>query len=59
MFVVIGLIIDWIEVDALHGPAQFRLGFRAPEASARPDQDKLIWRGRIASQVFDANGVID
>jgi uncharacterized membrane-anchored protein len=46
-----------VEIGALPARAQFRIEYRTP-ASAAAD-DGSIWRGRMASQAFNANGVVD
>lgn len=48
-----------VEVGALSAAAQFRIEYRAPEAGAVPAGAKDVWRGRMASQAFNAIGVID
>jgi len=47
-----------VEIGALQGFAQFRVEYRAPEPVALPEA-KDVWRGRMASQSFNANGIID
>jgi uncharacterized membrane-anchored protein len=44
-----------VEIGALPGLAQFRVEYRAPAAAG----GESLWRGRIASQAFNASGVID
>ena len=46
-----------VEIGALPGFEQFRIEYRASAAEAL--QATGIWRGRMASQAFNANGVID
>jgi uncharacterized membrane-anchored protein len=41
-----------VEIGALPGLAQFRIEYRAAGAGS-------VWRGRMASQAFNASGVID
>ncbi|MDH4095848.1 MAG: GDYXXLXY domain-containing protein [Betaproteobacteria bacterium] len=45
-----------VEIGALPGLIQFRIEYRTPAAA--PVQSSL-WRGRMASQAFNASGVID
>lgn len=47
------------EIGALQGLAQFRIEYRAPEAATLAADAKDIWRGRMASQAFNASGVVD
>jgi uncharacterized membrane-anchored protein len=47
------------EIGALPGLAQFRIEYRAPERGALPTAAPNIWHGRIASQAFNANGIVD
>ena len=47
-----------VEIGALQGFAQFRVEYRAPEPGALPEA-KDVWHGRMASQSFNANGIID
>jgi hypothetical protein len=44
-----------VEIGALPGLAQFRIEYRAPASAA----GNSLWRGRMASQAFNASGVID
>jgi hypothetical protein len=44
-----------VEIGALPGLAQFRVEYRAPAAAG----GESLWRGRMASQAFNASGVID
>jgi hypothetical protein len=48
-----------VEIGALTGLAQFRIEYRAPEASALPAGTTNVWHGRLASQSFNASGVVD
>jgi len=48
-----------VEIGALEGLAQFRIEYRAPEPGALPAEAKNVWRGRMASQSFNANGIVD
>ena len=41
-----------VEIGALPGIAQFRIEYRAAGAGS-------VWRGRMASQAFNASGAID
>jgi uncharacterized membrane-anchored protein len=47
-----------VEIGALQGFAQFRVEYRAPEPGALPEA-KDVWQGHMASQSFNANGIID
>jgi len=47
------------EIGALTGLAQFRIEYRAPEADALLFGAADVWRGRMASQAFNANGIVD
>jgi uncharacterized membrane-anchored protein len=44
-----------VEIGALPGLAQFRIEYRAPASAAGTS----LWRGRMASQAFNASGVVD
>jgi len=46
-----------VEMGALRALAQFRIEYRTPEEV--PAGDQTLWRGRLASQSFNANGIID
>lgn len=46
-----------MEIGALQGFSQFRIEYRVPETL--PAEAKDVWRGRLASQAFNANGIID
>lgn len=46
-----------VEIGALPGLAQFRVEYRAPAPGALEAKD--VWRGRMASQSFNANGIVD
>lgn len=46
-----------VEIGALQGFEQFRIEYRA--SAAETPQAASIWRGRMASQAFNATGVID
>ena len=46
-----------VEIGALQGFEQFRMEYRA--SAAETPQAASIWRGHMASQAFNANGVID
>lgn len=46
-----------VEIGALPARAQFRIEYRAPAPAAA--DDRSLWRGRMASQAFNANGVVD
>jgi uncharacterized membrane-anchored protein len=46
-----------VEIGALQALAQFRVEYRAPATAAAAERP--VWRGRMASQAFNANGVID
>ncbi len=48
-----------VEIGALPGLAQFRIEYRAPQASVLPAEAANIWRGRMASQAFNSNGIVD
>lgn len=48
-----------VEIGELPGLAQFRIEYRAPEASDLPAEAAHAWRGRMASQAFNANGIVD
>lgn len=48
-----------VEIGALPGITQFRIEYRAPEAAAPAAGAGPLWRGRMASQAFNASGVID
>jgi uncharacterized membrane-anchored protein len=48
-----------VEIGALQGLAQFRIEYRAPEPEPAAPGAASIWRGRMASQAFNANGIID
>lgn len=48
-----------VEIGALPGLAQFRIEYRAPTGDALPLDAKNVWRGRMASQAFNASGVVD
>lgn len=48
-----------VEIGALEGFAQYRIEYRAPEAGELPAQAVGIWRGRLASQAFNAKGIVD
>ena len=48
-----------VEIGALLGFAQFRIEYRAPETEGVPEGADNVWRGRMASQAFNANGVVD
>jgi uncharacterized membrane-anchored protein len=48
-----------IEIGALPGFAQFRIEYRAPQAAALPAGAQNVWQGRMASQAFNASGLID
>lgn len=47
-----------VEIGELQAGAQFRIEYRALEPAAAAGASSL-WRGRIASQAFNANGIID
>lgn len=46
-----------VEIGALPGFAQFRIEYRVPDPL--PAEAKGVWRGRMASQAFNASGVVD
>jgi len=46
-----------VEIGALRALTQFRIEYRTPEGAAA--DDKALWRGRLASQSFNASGVVD
>jgi uncharacterized membrane-anchored protein len=46
-----------VEIGALQGFSQFRIEYRTPQAP--PAEAKELWRGRLASQAFNANGIVD
>jgi len=46
------------EIGALPGLAQFRIEYRAPAADVLTELHHL-WRGRMASPAFNANGIVD
>jgi len=48
-----------VEIGALPALAQFRIEYRAPEPSATTAGATAVWRGRLPSQAFTANGIID
>jgi uncharacterized membrane-anchored protein len=48
-----------VEIGALQGFAQYRLEYRTPEPAAPLAQTANLWRGRMASQSFNASGVVD
>jgi uncharacterized membrane-anchored protein len=48
-----------VEIGALPGLAQFRIEYRVPEPDALPAEATHVWRGRMASQAFNANGIVD
>lgn len=48
-----------VEIGALDGFARYRIEYRAPEPDALPAEAKNVWRGRMASQAFNASGVVD
>lgn len=48
-----------VEIGALQGFAQFRIEYRAPEPGALPADAEKVWLGRMASQSFNANGIVD
>jgi len=48
-----------VEIGALQGLAQFRIEYRAPEPGVLPAEAKNVWNGRMASQSFNATGIID
>jgi uncharacterized membrane-anchored protein len=48
-----------VEIGALPGLAMFRIEYRAPEAATLPAEAKDVWRGRMASQAFNASGIVD
>ncbi|MDH3320201.1 MAG: GDYXXLXY domain-containing protein [Betaproteobacteria bacterium] len=48
-----------VEIGALQGLAQFRIEYRTPEAAPAAAGERSAWRGRMASQAFTANGVVD
>lgn len=48
-----------VEIGALPGLSQFRIEYRAPEAVDLPAEAAHAWRGRMASQAFNANGIVD
>jgi uncharacterized membrane-anchored protein len=48
-----------MEMGALQGLAQYRIEYRAPQADVLPPEAKDVWRGRLPSQAFNANGIID
>jgi uncharacterized membrane-anchored protein len=43
-----------VEIGALPGLSQFRIEYRSPDTA-----EASLWRGRMASQAFNASGVID
>lgn len=45
-----------VEIGALPGIAQFRIEYRTPQGAGA---EATLWRGRMASQAFNASGVID
>ncbi|MGH8709478.1 MAG: GDYXXLXY domain-containing protein [Burkholderiales bacterium] len=48
-----------VEIGALPGFAQFRIEYRAPDLAPSAAGEASLWRGRMASQAFNASGVID
>lgn len=48
-----------VEIGALAGFEQYRIEYRASALVGVPPQATNIWRGRMASQAFNANGVVD
>jgi hypothetical protein len=48
-----------VEIGALPGLAQFRIEYRTPDAAEAAAGEGSLWRGRMASQAFNATGVID
>lgn len=48
-----------VEIGALPGLAQFRIEYRTPDSAAATAGEGSLWRGRMASQAFNASGVID
>jgi hypothetical protein len=48
-----------VEIGALLGFAPFRIEYRAPEAKEVSEGANNVWRGRMASQAFNANGIVD
>jgi uncharacterized membrane-anchored protein len=48
-----------VEIGALPGLAQFRIEYRAPEVDTLPAAAAAVWRGRMASQSFNASGIVD
>jgi hypothetical protein len=48
-----------LEIGALQGLAPFRIEYRAPAAAALPAEAANVWRGRMASQAFNASGIVD
>jgi uncharacterized membrane-anchored protein len=46
-----------VEIGALPARAQFRIEYRTPASAAA--ENPSIWHGRMASQAFNANGVVD
>lgn len=48
-----------VELGALEGFARYRIEYRAPTDDALPAEAKNVWRGRMASQAFNASGVVD
>lgn len=47
------------EIGALRGFAQFRIEYRTPEPAPAAAAGAPLWRGRMASQAFNASGAID
>lgn len=48
-----------VEIGALEGFAQYRIEYGAAQAGELPAQAVDVWRGRLASQAFNANGIVD
>jgi len=48
-----------VEIGALPALAQFRIEYRAPQTSAAAAGAPGVWQGRLPSQAFTANGIID
>lgn len=46
-----------VEMGALRTLAQYRIEYRTPQGALAADQ--TLWRGRLASPSFNANGIID
>jgi hypothetical protein len=44
-------------MGALRTLAQYRIEYRTPQGALAADQ--TLWRGRLASPSFNANGIID